>query len=212
MKILGIDEAGRGPVIGSMTIAGVMIEEEKEENLKNIGVKDSKLLAPRKRAQLKDSVEEIALAYKVIEVSVDEIDESVAGNNLNWLEAIKSALIINELKPDVAIIDCPMKNTKSYSDYLEKLLTHKCKLICENKADANYPVVSAASILAKEERERLVHEIKMKIRVDIGSGYPSDPKTKEFVAEYYNKYPELFRKSWSTYKKAAEKGKQKTLF
>ena len=117
VKILGIDEAGRGPVIGPMIVAGVMIEEGKEETLGE--VKDSKLLTQEKRLILDKQIRENS-DFHIIDVSPKEIDEALESKelNLNWLEAHKQAEIINELKPDTAIIDCPSPNCKKYEEYL----------------------------------------------------------------------------------------------
>ncbi len=207
-KILGIDEAGRGPVIGPLIVAGVMIEEGTEKNLE--GVKDSKLLAHGKRMMLDKKIRDVS-EFFLIEVSPKEIDETLESptSNLNWLEAQKQADIINELKPDVAIIDCPSPNCPAYEKYLRNLLENKeIKLIVEHKADVNYPVCSAASILAKVRREEAMEEIKKKYG-DTGPGYPANETTQKFVRENWKKYPEIFRKTWSTYKKIVESQGQK---
>ena len=211
MKTLGIDEAGRGPVMGPMIIAGVMIEESQQSDLGE--VKDSKLLSHGKRMQLDKEIREIA-DFKVIQVGPQEIDQALASKNLNlnWLEAHKQAEIINELNPDKAIIDCPSVNPEKYTKYLKSLLVNKeIELIVEHKADMNYPTCAAASILAKVKREQEVAKIKEKYG-DTGSGYPSDPKTKDFLKNNWNKHPEIFRHSWASYKKYSEtKEKQGTL-
>ena len=212
--VCGIDEAGRGPVIGPLVIAGVMIEKEKEAQLKELGVKDSKLLAHKERLRLMEHIKRLADDYTILTVSVDEIDEVVLNstkmNNLNWLEARKSAEIINELDPEVAILDCPSTNTKAYKEFVENLLTTKTQVIAEHKADVNHPVVSAASILAKCVREEEMDKIRKKYG-ETGPGYPSNVVTQEFVKKYWNKYPEIFRKSWESYKVVAGKKDQKKL-
>jgi len=185
MKILGIDEAGRGPVIGPMIVAGVMIEDGKEKMLGE--VKDSKLLRQKQRVILSKNIKKVS-EYEVVVVYPKEIDEALLSSNLNlnWLEANKQAEIINKLKPNVAIIDCPSPNIYKYKEYLRNLLNDKkIKLIVEHKADMNYPVCSAASILAKVKREQEVKKIKKKCG-DIGPGYPAHPKTRKFVAEKTN--------------------------
>lgn len=202
--ILGADEAGRGPVIGPLVMAGVTIKKEEEIKLKNIGVKDSKLLTPKQREELFEKIVNIVQKYKIIIISAKEIDNALLSEeiNLNWLEAIKSAEIINGLKPDTAYLDCPSNNIKAYSDYVRKLLENKdTKIIAEHKADMTYPVVSAASILAKVTRDKEIEKIKKKVKVDFGSGYPSDPVTQEFLEKNYNKFPEIFRKTWESYKR-----------
>jgi ribonuclease HII len=210
VKVLGIDEAGRGPVIGPMIIAGVMIQDGKEKELG--AVKDSKLLKHKQRELLYPQI--VAHSeFKIIEVSPQEIDMALNSKelNLNWLEAHKQAEIINELKPDAAIIDCPSPNIKKYTEYLRNLLANKeVKLIVEHKADVNYPVCSAASIIAKVKREEEVEKLKKKYG-DIGPGYPGNETTKKFIKENWGKHPEIFRKTWSTFKNQEKMKHQKNL-
>jgi len=122
--ICGIDEAGRGPVIGPMVIAGVLIEEEKLQKLKSLGVKDSKLLTKKKRNQLFKKIIKTIKQYKILILPPKEIDNALESDdlNLNWLEAHKSAEIINKLKPDKVIVDSPSNNCEAYTRYLRKLL------------------------------------------------------------------------------------------
>lgn len=210
VKVLGIDEAGRGPVIGPLVVAGAMIDDGKESMLG--AVKDSKLLKPKERQTLYHNITKHA-EFKIIEVSPKEIDDALMSDhlNLNWLEAHKQAEIINELKPDVAIIDCPSPNCKAYKEYLKKLLDNpKIKLIIEHKADLNYPVCSAASIIAKVKREEVMDEIKKKYG-NTGPGYPSNKVTKDFIKKNWEKYPEIFRKTWATFKKHQKMKNQKNL-
>ena len=210
VMVLGIDEAARGPVIGPMVIAGAMIEQGKESSLGD--VKDSKLVSQKNRIILERHLKK-TIKYEVLVVEPEIIDAAVLSGelNLNWLEAHKQAEIINKLKPDKAIIDCPSINCKAYEEYLKKLIKIKnVELIVEHKADINYPICSAASILAKTEREKQMGDIKRKYG-NTGSGYPADPNTKDFIKNNWEKYPEIFRKSWATYKKYAEKKAQKTL-
>ena len=213
MKICGIEEAGRGPVIGPLVMVGVLIDEEDEQKLVNLKVKDSKLLTPKQRKGLYEKIIQIVENYKIIMILPNEIDAALKGGddmNLNWLEAQRSAQIINELRPDKVILDCPSPNKKEYAEYLARYLENKTEIIAEHKADVKYPLVSAASIIAKVSRDREVERIKEEYDIDFGSGYPADPKTKEFIEKNYNKYP-FFRTSWSTYKKIAKKAHQKTL-
>ena len=216
--ILGIDDAGRGPVLGPMVLAGVLIEEKDNGILQEWGAKDSKLLTPNQRKQIK---EKIIGKYKYhIETSEPkEIDDH---KNLNLLEAEKSAKIINELTKDLTqkvqvIIDCPSVNIQSWTNDVQNLI-NKPELIslsCEHKADFNHPSVSAASIIAKEKREDEIYKLKIQLKTDFGSGYPADPKTKEFITENFNnpKYKHLIRFSWKTVKKLikAKEASQQTL-
>src|SRR3989339_334134 len=110
--ICGIDEAGRGPIIGPMVMAGIVVDEEGSESLKSIGAKDSKMLSPSKRAFLFPKIIKIVKKYKIVIVEPEEIDDALKSDhlNLNWLEAHKSAEIINALKPQMAIVDSPSNN------------------------------------------------------------------------------------------------------
>src|SRR3989344_4793297 len=121
MLVCGIEEAGRGPVIGPMVMCGAVIKEEHEGRLKKIGVKDSKLLTPKKREKLFKIIKNLVDRYKIIIIPPAEIDAALKSDhlNLNWLEAQKSAEIITALKPDKVIIDCPSNNIKEYTRYIK---------------------------------------------------------------------------------------------
>ena len=212
MKVCGIDEAGRGPLIGPLVMAGVMVEEENRKLLKDLEVKDSKLLTRKKREDLFDKIKAIS-DYFILIVDPGEIDAALNNPdlNLNKLEGLKIADIINNLNPGKAIIDAPSNNIEAFKEYLFQFIENKeVEVILEHKADENYEVCSAASILAKVTRDREIENLQDK-HGDCGSGYPSDPKTKEFLKENWDKCPEIFRKTWSTYEKVANTKKQKNL-
>ena len=215
--LIGVDEAGRGPVIGPMVMCAFAIPREKEENLVNLEVKDSKLIPPPQRAILFDKLtENYKFTMKVVEPK--QVDDALNNpeSNLNWLEAQTSAEICNELikeldTEDVKIIlDCPSTNTEAYKNYFLNKLDKKVEVIAEHKADLNYPVVSAASIIAKVTRDRAIWHLKREHKVDFGSGYPSDQKTKEFLEKNFDKY-DFFRKTWAAYKNAVKNAAQKSL-
>jgi len=212
--ISGIDEAGRGPVIGPLVIAGVSINEKDLDKLKKLGVRDSKLLSPRQREGLFNKIINAAKKHKILIIKPKEIDSALKSKdlNLNWLEAIKSAEIINFLRPKKIIIDCPSNNISAYKNFLKKHLKDKeTNLILEHKADLKYLIVSAASIVAKVTRDREIKKIQEKIKEPIGSGYPSDPVTINFLEKNHSNYPEIFRKQWLSWKKINKKKKQKSL-
>jgi len=190
-----------------------LIEEKDLSKLKNIGVKDSKLLTQLQRESLSKKIKKIIIKEKTIIILPEEIDDALNSEelNLNKLEAIKTAMIINYLKPDKVTIDCPSTNINAYINYLKTFLKYEPKIKAEHKADFLYPEVSAASILAKCQREEEIKKLKEKYKIDFGSGYPSDPRTIEFLKKNYNKYPEIFRKTWVTYKNISETKKQKSL-
>jgi len=217
--LLGIDDAGRGPVLGPMILAGVLIESDEEQIIKNWGAKDSKLLTPKIRGEIKEKIE-AQFKHHIETSSPKEIDKST---NLNYLEAIKTAKIINKLTKNLnekvlVIVDCPSTNIESWSNDVQQLIENPeiVSLSCEHKADFNHPVVSAASIIAKERREDEMYKLRLELKKDFGSGYPADPKTKEFIAENFDKeeYKSLIRFSWNTVKKLikAKESKQQKLF
>lgn len=204
----------RGPVIGPLVICGVLANEEQEQKLVDLGVKDSKMLSPVQRERMFDKIKDIVEKYEIVVIEPAEIDAAVGKGkevNLNWLEADKSAEIINKLKPLRAILDCPSNKTEKYADYIKKKLKQKVDLIAEHKADQTYPIVSAASILAKVTRDDLIQELKKKYKVEFGSGYPSDPLTQIFIKKFWDKY-DFFRKSWETYKEIVRGKSQTKLF
>ena len=214
VKVLGIDEAGRGPIIGSLFIAGTMFKEEDIEKLKRLGVKDSKLLIHKKREELREKIEKIAVKYKIIQIKPQEIDKAVESEdhmNLNWLEAHKTAEIINALEPDKAIVDCPSPNLVKYKGYLKQLLNNKeIELVVEHKADVNFLPCAASSIIAKCAREDEMDIIKKKYG-NTGPGYTSNLITQEFLKNNWDKHPEIFRKSWISWKNHRDGKEQKKL-
>lgn len=169
------------------------------------------MLSPRQREALFDQITASVDSYKMEIIHPKEIDSAVNDPeyNLNWLEADYAAKIINALSPDIVYLDCPSTNNKAFSDYLlDKLKNKKITIVAEHKADEKYPVVSAASILAKVTRDAEIDKLRKKYG-NFGSGYPADPYTKDFIQHNYN-LP-IFRKSWATWKNAAGKKNQSNL-
>jgi len=215
--IVGLDEAGRGPVLGPLVMAALAVKEENIKKLEWMGVKDSKKLSAQVREELFEQIREVVEDFRIEMIEPDAIDLSVNGeeSNLNWLEADTSARMISELDPDTIIVDCPSPNIKAYKEYfasrLSKAVRDKAELIVEHKADVNYIVASAASVVAKVIRDRHIEHLKTEIGVDFGSGYMSDPKTQEFLKNYYKTHPHMFRRSWQSYKNVEDAQKQKKL-
>ncbi|MEM3420071.1 MAG: ribonuclease HII [Nitrososphaerota archaeon] len=199
----------KGPVIGPMVICGFSIEENKIETLKEIGAKDSKLLSPIKREKIMKKLKKIAKNIILIKLSANEIDKLRKEINLNEIEINKMVEIINSSSPNIVIIDSPEVNTKKFINKIKKKLKNKnIKIIAENYADRKYPIVSAASIIAKVERDKEIEKIKKKIGYDFGSGYASDKKTIDFLKYWLKNHdilPNFVRKSWITVKLLIEK-------
>ena len=199
MDILGIDEAGRGSVLGPMVIAGVIVPEKMEKVLERMGVKDSKKLAPHRRTILSRKLKKM-FEYDIIVITASEIDEMRAeGINLNEIEKNAMEDLILRLKPEKAIVDAVDVKAERFQENLCK--DTGFNVIAEHKADDNYIQVSAASIIAKAERDDKIAEINEEFIKSggIGSGYPSDPTTKKFLTNYtYDEMPDFVRLSWNT--------------
>lgn len=214
--ILGIDDAGRGPVIGPMVLAGCLVNEELQKEFKKLGVKDSKQLTPKRRAFLADVIREKAEDFEVVVVYPDEIESNnINGTKLNEVEAIACAGIINRINATQntngakikVVLDCPSTGINKWKDFLKTKIEDLSNLevVCEHKADVNHVSVSAASIIAKDVREKEMTILKEKYGHEIGSGYSSDPNTIRFLEKHAKKYQNdgLFRKTWITWKNAS---------
>ena len=207
MLISGVDEAGRGSVIGPLVIAGVSLNEKDLPKLMEIGVKDSKLLSPYRREELAIQVKALAQIYHIVFLSPNEIDIVVESkrrlHKLNRLEAKAMAKVITILKPDVTYVDASDVLADRFGEHISENLNFKPKIISEHKADLTYPIVSAASILAKVERDYVISQLQKK-HGNMGCGYPSDPNTIKFLENWiikFGSYPDFVRKSWKTAKR-----------
>ncbi len=215
-KVMGIDEAGRGPVIGSLFIGFAFIVLEKKEHLeeferllRNKGVKDSKKLSQAAREKIFETLKSY-LDFKFVQLTPKIIDKNFfSGGNLNELQIRAITHIINQEKPDLIFIDALTSDTESYKKKILSHLNYIPEIVAENKADEKYAIVGAASIIAKVLREREIKDIKRAVKIDFGSGYPSDPVTRDFVKKYANskEISFIFRKSWNTYNNLRQKEK-----
>jgi len=208
VRIAGVDDAGRGSIIGPLAIAGVLIDEKDSSKLKKLGVKDSKLLSPHRRELLAEEIRKLALQCHVIMLSPAEIDRVVEKgrklHRLNRLEAQTMAKVITALKPDVAYVDASDVLADRFGRHIAEDLSFKVKIISEHKADARYPVVSAASIIAKVERDKSIEWLRQRHGEEMGSGYVADSRTVRFLEKWLEKfgaYPDFVRKSWKPAKK-----------
>lgn len=213
--VAGVDDAGRGCVIGPLVIAGILMKEEDLPKLVRLGVRDSKLLLPHRREVLAAEIRGIAEKYAVAKLTPGEIDAIVlAGrklHKLNWLEAQAMARVLETLKPDKAYVDASDVVEKRFEKDILDCLTFKLDVVSEHKADRNYPIVSAASIIAKVERDKEIAEL-AEAYGNFGSGYPSDPRTIRFLEQCLEKscdYPEFVRRSWKPAKEAMANSRSK---
>ncbi len=201
MRLLGADEAGKGPVIGSMFVAGVVIDEDQLFDLAALGVKDSKLLTPARRELLASRIEKIALDIYVLEVRPEVIDELRQLMTMNEIMVRSFSKVVEKLSADRAILDAPDVNPGRFARRVKEGCGTGMQVIAEHRADRNHTVVGAASIMAKVKRDRSVREIEASIEEEIGSGYPSDPATIRFLEDWVKEHrdlPPFARQSWKT--------------
>lgn len=207
MLIAGIDEAGRGCVMGPLVVAGVLVKRDNLSALAQLGVKDSKLLSAKKREALAPEILRLVEKHVVLKVSPREIDCAVERktrlHKLNRLEAETMAKIVSVLKPDEVYVDAADVVEERFALHILEASAFKTRIISKHKADRTYPVVSAASILAKVERDREIASLR-ELYGDFGTGYLADPKTTLFLAAWlktHPEYPECVRKSWKPAKR-----------
>ena len=184
IMICGVDEAGRGPVIGPLVVAGVNFNDDSK--LIEFKVKDSKKLTPKRREILTVKIKQTCISYEILVIPAKDIDDMRKVMTLNEIEVNAFSKIIKKLKPDICYIDSVDVNEKRFADDI-------------------YPVVSAASIIAKTKRDEEIRNIAMelekKINLPMGSGYPADPITQKFLRNWLDRYkslPPYVRRSWKT--------------
>ena len=197
--ICGVDEAGKGPVMGPMVVAAVSVTNAKI--IENQGFKDSKLLTPKKRKELFELIK-TNYEYAIEIIEPEEIDIYRRKNQLNLLNRRAFEKVISKLNPMVAYVDAADVNEERFGREIKINLTNEndTDVISMHKADSKIPIVAAASIIAKQTRELEIHKLKEEIG-DFGSGYPSDSRTIKFLKSYFHdnsKWPSGTRKSWKT--------------
>ncbi len=217
--VSGGDEAGRGAILGPLVIGMVAVKSTSLHRLSEIGVRDSKMLSEKRRNQLYDEIVEIASDIKIDRIYPNEINEAMKGRiSLNELEAVRFAALFDTIEKEIGVVylDSPdviaerfgtrFKMSSSKPTIVEGIKTPRSKgvkytrIVSEHKADSRYPVVSAASIIAKVTRDREIRNIEKKLKIRIGSGYPSDYKTIEIIKKNLKTgvLDEHIRDRWAT--------------
>ena len=215
----GIDEAGRGPVFGPMVVAGV--SGLYQETFKELGVKDSKLLVEPKRAALAKEIRALARRVEVLTISAEEIDRRRREETMNEIEVSMFAIIGRRLKVEELFMDaCDVNALRFGRDVARHLgaTANQARIVAEHKADATYPIVSAASIIAKVRRDHEVAKMALplekKLGMPLGSGYSHDVVTTRFLEEWVRRFGELppgTRLSWDTARIVEARALTKTL-
>ena len=193
----------RGPVIGPLVVAGVTLPNDKR--LIELRVKDSKKVSPKRRVRLSEKIKIMAIDYELVIIPAKDIDDMRKVMTLNEIEVNAFSRVIKKLKPDICYVDSVDVNEERFKNDILSNLSFKPEIISKHKADDIYPIVGAASILAKTRRDeevaKIAEKLEMKINLPLGSGYPADPLTQKFLKVWYEKYGKLppnIRKSWKT--------------
>ncbi|UCE81368.1 MAG: ribonuclease HII [Methanobacteriota archaeon] len=199
--ICGVDEAGRGPVIGPLVVCGVSLTDDAP--LVELGVKDSKMLNRRRREELAPKIMDLCRT-EVLELPAEEIDAIRARMTLNEAEAMLFARVVDRLSPRVAYVDAADASEKRFRELTKSRMRCDAEIVSRHRADELYPVVSAASIVAKVHRDRGMDLIQEELGVPVGSGYTSDPVTKTFMQTWLEEkgtLPPHVRRTWKTSQK-----------
>jgi len=205
MLLAGIDEAGRGPALGPMALAIVVATKEQEEKLVALGVRDSKELNAGERERLDAEIREIAEESVVSLVAPEELNRLMIRKSLNEIEAMRIGEMLNSIssRPEMLFVDSPDIIEANFSKRIEKYCGRKIVIKSEHFADKNYPLVAAASIIAKVARDAEIEKLRKEFG-EIGSGYPHDSRTIAFIRKYIDEkkcLPPFARTSWETNKR-----------
>jgi len=192
-----VDEAGKGSVLGPMVVAAVGCRAT--EDLAALPIRDSKVLRPKQREAL---YEILFRDFSIAIVTIDAagIDEARSRMSMNECVAELHAEALMGLRPESAYVDACDVNAERYGRTVADYLDFPCDIISEHRADARYKIVGAASVVAKVTRDRAIKDLDEQYG-NVGSGYPSDPVTIEFLRGYVRDYgnpPPCARRSWKT--------------
>ncbi len=209
--ICGIDEAGRGPVLGPLVVAGVMVESDVP--LRHLNVRDSKKLSPERRELLAPEIEKVARC-EVFVIPAKDIDVMRAEMSLNDFEARLFASLVEKLHPETAYVDAVDVDEIEFKRAILKLLPFEVEIVSQHEADDLFPVVSAASIVAKVRRDAEMRKIEAELGQPMGSGYPSDPVTIAFLERWIREKgtpPPYTRLTWDTTRRLLAEAKNRKL-
>ena len=209
--IVGVDEAGRGPVIGPLVVAGVGVESD--VRLRQLNVRDSKKLSAERREALAPEIEKLT-TYEVVVIPAERIDVMRAEMSLNDFEAKLFAEVIQKLHPETAYVDAADVDEIEFKRSVRRELSFDVEIVSQHNADELFPVVSAASILAKVCRDREMRAIEAALGSPVGSGYPSDSDTIGFLERWIRAtgtLPPHTRASWDTARRLLAESRNRKL-
>ena len=212
-KLLGIDEAGRGSVLGPLVVGGFLTERSRLEELSRLGVRDSKLLSPERRERLFEELQEVGERI-AITIPPAQVDAAVARGRLNLLEAQVFAQLLSMTDAREVYVDACDVRADRFGRTVKSLARTPARIVSAHHSDRDVPIVSAASIVAKVCRDRAVSRLRLRLESDFGSGYPSDEKTQKFVKDHLSATTEhvsWLRYSWATVARLKPRPRFRTL-
>ncbi len=204
--VAGADEAGRGCLIGPLVIAIASVKKNNEYEIQRLGAKDSKKLSPQMREKLYGELKSIC-KFTLVKITAEELNEIMKKHSLNEIEAIKIAGAISGKKYHTLYVDSPDTVEERFEKRIRSHTSDKLKIVSSHRADAKFPIVSAASIAAKVERDKEIEKIKKEVGYDFNSGYTSDPITIDYVKEnlHNKKLRKYLRTRWETLKRLTQR-------
>jgi ribonuclease HII len=212
-RILGLDEAGRGSLVGPLVVGGFLISADRIDELGPLGAKDSKLLTPRARERVFAALASVGTRAHIA-LSPRTVDRAVGHGRLNELEAESFARLVRELAPSVAYVDACDPNERRFGLRVSRLAGGGARIVSRHHADRDFPVVGAASIVAKVLRDTALTRLRARFGEELGSGYPSDERTVRFVRATLadgRTLPAWVRGSWATMQRVKPRRPARTL-
>lgn len=201
----------KGPVIGPMVICAFACTQPQERGLREIGVRDSKLLTPSQREKIAATIKKHS--HSLVILSAAELNALMTRRtSLNEIEARGMAKALSELIAKIGAwnvktiyVDAPDPAEHKYAARIRKYMAvpKNAALVCEHKADLHYAVCGAASILAKVARDYEIEKIKRVVGEDFGNGYSHDEITIAFLKKHLKNpvVQEFVRQKWVTAKR-----------
>ncbi len=212
-RVLGLDEAGRGSVLGPLVVGGFCCAEADLPAVVATGARDSKRLTAVRRAEVYARLSAVG-ERRSIALAPRTIDRYVRDGRLNELELAAFALLVRATRPDTVFVDACDPNAERFGRRLSAAAATGARVVSRHKADRDLPVVGAASIVAKVRRDAALASLRDSVAEELGSGYPSDPTTRACVerhAQDGGKIPAWMRRSWATVQRVKRARPARTL-
>lgn len=200
MRVVGVDEAGRGSFVGPLVVGAFAIEDSRVDAVRAAGARDSKELSAPAREEVYARLLRLG-ALASVSLSPRSVDRAVKNGGLNTLEAAAFGRVIRRLGADEARVDACDTNEARFGRRVSARAGGGTRILARHHADRDDPIVGAASIVAKVRRDRALARLRATLGEGIGSGYPSDAQTVEFVRAHLREVegaPAWLRVSWAT--------------